>query len=760
MSEKILIEYGTNVDKLQGEFKEIQSEMKATEKVGIDSAKHVGDAFVKTEEKTKSLKAQLKDLKAQLANTTDPKEFNRLAEAAGKVQDKINDASDATKAFAKESKAGTAKTLFSQIAGDISQLDFKGAADKARQFASVMSSITLAETVAGVKDLGIALFNMGKALLLNPLFLLAATIIAVGKATYDATVFMIDYGKQSQVVTDVLNEQSKSMKNFTDRILESQIALKETLGIYSKFQAEQARTTLKNNNTLIGLEKEKNAKIKELAEQLGLDLVKGQAKIKAPSVFGALNPFDSQADDLLNLKKFNEERLIIEKSYDSKIKLEKILQSKESRDAQIKDNIERAKIANDFIEKNRQKQIADNEKQIQLDKEIAAKKLEIEKRLRDLRTAIIEDERTKEKVALSNKLDDDILLYKGNDELIEQLRENFRIELLAIDKKYDDKEKTENEALYQDAIKAAEAATDEAAAIDSKAYKEKKDKREKDAKDAVDKEREKQAAIKQLQQDGFQFSSSLLDSIGSIENNIANQRIEEVQKNSDKEKQILESQLNSGLITKIQYESKVKQLEDAKRAEEAEIRKEQFEREKQIALIKIAIATAQGIAQALEGDPYSVAYRVAFAALTGAAQAAIVESQPTPKFAKGGKVEGKLHSQGGTLIEAEKGEWIIKRNESIKNNDLLNAINKGKGQKYIYEMYVAPALKEQKKKHTQNKDNSFASNIANSMLLNSGNFKDGNILESLKMSRKLDKDNMERLINTIKNNKTNIRNIV
>ena len=32
-----------------------------------------------------------------------------------------------------------------------------------------------------------------------------------------------------------------------------------------------------------------------------------------------------------------------------------------------------------------------------------------------------------------------------------------------------------------------------------------------------------------------------------------------------------------------------------------------------------------------------------------------------PRYAEGGWVDGKRHSQGGTLIEAEKGEYVLSR---------------------------------------------------------------------------------------------------
>ena len=52
----------------------------------------------------------------------------------------------------------------------------------------------------------------------------------------------------------------------------------------------------------------------------------------------------------------------------------------------------------------------------------------------------------------------------------------------------------------------------------------------------------------------------------------------------------------------------------------------------------------------------------------------------TPKFAEGGYVGGRPHSQGGTMIEAERGEFVMSRNavESI-GIETLNQMNQGGG---------------------------------------------------------------------------------
>ena len=99
--------------------------------------------------------------------------------------------------------------------------------------------------------------------------------------------------------------------------------------------------------------------------------------------------------------------------------------------------------------------------------------------------------------------------------------------------------------------------------------------------------------------------------------------------------------------------------------------------QKGMALANIAISTAESIAGivriASTTSPDPITYAVQLTAgiasvLSNIAQASSIlnaantPQAPTPqRFAKGGIIGGKLHSNGGTLIEAEKGEMVMSR---------------------------------------------------------------------------------------------------
>jgi hypothetical protein len=101
---------------------------------------------------------------------------------------------------------------------------------------------------------------------------------------------------------------------------------------------------------------------------------------------------------------------------------------------------------------------------------------------------------------------------------------------------------------------------------------------------------------------------------------------------------------------------------------------------KRIKRAQTVIATSTGIMEAYaskELDPLSRHVMAAFIAIQGALQLKTIDAQ---KYATGGLVGGRRHSQGGTMIEAERGEYVISRKgvDAI-GIEALNRINAGQG---------------------------------------------------------------------------------
>ena len=128
-----------------------------------------------------------------------------------------------------------------------------------------------------------------------------------------------------------------------------------------------------------------------------------------------------------------------------------------------------------------------------------------------------------------------------------------------------------------------------------------------------------------------------------------------------------------------------KKITDKAEKDKAKVRKKtnkilaaQFYIEQVLAVNSAVMNTADAYTKALTKDPTGVL--ATWVAGLGAAQVALIASQKPPKMRRGGYIGGKRHAQGGTLIEAERGEFIMSRNavESV-GLEAMNRINQGGG---------------------------------------------------------------------------------
>jgi len=173
------------VTKLNKGIAETEQASKEAADAAVNGGKKQGDEVDKVTKKTISLKAQLRQLKVDLVNATDPKEVERLARAAGALEDQIGDAADAAALFASDSPFEQVGNGIGSVSAKLRNLDFKGAADQSKLLLAASKQITFKESLAGMKDLGTTLINTGKALLVNPIFLVGAAVALI-IANFDA----------------------------------------------------------------------------------------------------------------------------------------------------------------------------------------------------------------------------------------------------------------------------------------------------------------------------------------------------------------------------------------------------------------------------------------------------------------------------------------------------------------------------------------------------------------------------------------------
>ena len=169
------------------------------------------------------LKAELKDLKNQMADAVNPDEMAALADKAGDVQKKITAINTSISTFKKGSNLDQAKASFEGLTHSITELDFTKAAKQSQNLKQVLgelkpSDLTKQFTDFGttIKNIGGAFLNLGRQLLMNPYFLVAAVTIAIVAAV---ALVLQKFGKLQMVIDFLMipvNALIEGFKKLTD----------------------------------------------------------------------------------------------------------------------------------------------------------------------------------------------------------------------------------------------------------------------------------------------------------------------------------------------------------------------------------------------------------------------------------------------------------------------------------------------------------------------------------------------------------------
>ena len=188
------------------------------------------------------MKAELRELKGELANATDPAQMTALAQKAGVLTDKIKDANEAVKVFASGSKFEQVSNGLGGIKSSLMSLDFEEAAEKSKVFATALGGINKADiskSLKGAMDmtktLGSAFLKLGVQILMNPIFLLvtviAGVVVAVG-------MFLNKLGVLTAVMDAIKAPFKAVVQGFKD--------LTDWMGLTDNAAEENARVAKKN----------------------------------------------------------------------------------------------------------------------------------------------------------------------------------------------------------------------------------------------------------------------------------------------------------------------------------------------------------------------------------------------------------------------------------------------------------------------------------------------------------------------------------
>lgn len=226
----------------------------------------------------------------------------------------------------------------------------------------------------------------------------------------------------------------------------------------------------------------------------------------------------------------------------------------------------------------------------------------------------------------------------------------------------------------------------------------------------------------------LQASSDVFSELAALSSTFANRRIDDINRERDaqieaidEQLKIVDESLEKRRISEKDAEATRNRLLDQRlKAEqdaakkEREIKRRALIVEKAAALVRIAISTAENIASAK--NPVLIAL---YAAL-GAAQAAVVASQPIP-YKKGSKDTGakghmaRVGEEGEEIVYMPSHSKVLPSRQTKEYSQLLDAMFDNRVDRFIETRYVTPRLIEARQQQEQQRSESFAQNVARSI---------------------------------------------
>lgn len=184
--------------------------------------------------------------------------------------------------------------------------------------------------------------------------------------------------------------------------------------------------------------------------------------------------------------------------------------------------------------------------------------------------------------------------------------------------------------------------------------------------------------------------SGAIDTISKFYDAAFNTRLNQIDKTKKAEITALDEQLNSGIITKEEYESKKAEIERKSDEERKIIENDKAKKDKEVAIAQALIAGALAVIKAIPFGPLAIIGAIA----ASAAQVAVIASTEIPQYADGGYTpvigakDGKHYNaknvgrlSGGmtplnpslALISEEGPEYFVP-NHLLQNQQVLNSV--------------------------------------------------------------------------------------
>ena len=346
-----------------------------------------------------SMKAELRSLKAEIANATDPAQMEALAKKAGELSDKIKDANDAVNVFASGSKFEQISNSFDGIKSSLMSLDFEEANEKSKVFANNLGKLGKADIskalkgITGmVKNVGGAFVKLGVQILANPLFLLTAfiTAIVVAIGAFLNKIGVLD--KAFKAIMMPINAVINAFKWLTDTIGLTNYAVEENAKKMQKANEKASESSKKRSEKIADAYDIEIAKAKANGKDVtDLEIAKSKALSKESQ--GRLNDATSEYKYLQKIaSKDNLER---RKKLREQIEAEKKILSDGRKERTL------LQIEDDKEQEDKAKEQAKT--RIENAKAYAKNRLDAERTIKDIEIALIDDENAREIATINEK---------------------------------------------------------------------------------------------------------------------------------------------------------------------------------------------------------------------------------------------------------------------------------------------------------------------------------------------------------------------
>ena len=345
-----------------------------------------------------AIKAELRSLKDQLANATDPETMAALADKAGALQQKLAGVNKQIANFNKGSNLDQVTGAFDGLALSLQDMNFTKASKEAANLNQSIKALQPSDLTKQFKGFASTVTNLGKTfvslgvkILTNPMFFLTAIITGIVAAI---VIFLQKIGfleKAFNVLMAPINGLIKLFKKFTDDLGLTNFAAEENAKIMAKANDKAAESSRKRAEKVADAYDLEIAKAKANGKDT-TDLEVAKSKAISKEAQGRLS--DTQKEYAYLQKIASKDNLERRKKLREQIEAEKKILSDGRKDRallEIEDEKEQAEKAKEAAKKR-----AENAKAY------AKNRLDAERTIRDIEISLIANENERE-IATTNE---------------------------------------------------------------------------------------------------------------------------------------------------------------------------------------------------------------------------------------------------------------------------------------------------------------------------------------------------------------------